>query len=159
MRFDTVTGFHDTAGCVYTETTLISSINVNDITAAPPPLRCRVCLTPAWEGILTSRNRPKAWMTRKLAFTLQRRPAVQIHAPALGGPSPLAPPLAVIREDFPASARLIDGLDLTLDAKGTPMRVVFQRATSLTGGDTAPPRHPGERRQPKCLWQVGAPRL
>jgi hypothetical protein len=131
----TVTGFHDTAGCVYTETTLnIGSVNGTIYTAAPPPGGAAACATT--EGTAnTAAIATKALADAQTAFnTLAGLPAGADPGAQLGGQT-LGP--AVYKTS--GGAFMITLSDLTLDAKGDANAVwVFQMATSLTVGDTAP---------------------
>jgi hypothetical protein len=130
-----VTGFHDTAGCIYTETPLnIGAVNGTIYTDAPPPGGAAACATT--EGTATTFAIAKqASMDATTAFNnLAALPAGPDPGAQLGGLT-LGP--AVYKTS--GGAFMITLKDLTLDAKGDANAVwVFQMASSLTVGDTAP---------------------
>jgi hypothetical protein len=135
----TVTGFHDTAGCVYTETTSnVGLVNGTIYTAAPPPTGGpAACATT--EGTATTFTiAQKALADAQIAFnTLKGMPA---------GPDPGAGQLGGLTlasgvYTSAAGSFLITGSDLTLDAKGDANAVwVFQMASTLTVGAPGAPR-------------------
>ena len=151
----TVTGFHDTAGCIYTETTLnIGSVNGTIYTAAPPPGGAAACATT--EGTAnTAAIATQALADAQTAFnTLAGMPAGADPGGQLGGQT-LGP--AVYKTS--GGAFMITGSDLTLDAKGDANAVwVFQMASTLTVGDTAPRSVIliGGAQAKNVYWQVGS---
>src|SRR5712664_1290928 len=151
----TVTGFHDTAGCIYTETTLnIGSVNGTIYTAAPPPGGAAACATT--EGTAnTAAIATQALADAQTAFnTLAGMPAGADPGGQLGCQT-LGP--AVYKTS--GGAFMITGSDLTLDAKGDANAVwVFQMASTLTVGDTAPRSVIliGGAQAKNVYWQVGS---
>jgi hypothetical protein len=152
----TVTGFHDTAGCVYTETTLnIGSVNGTIYTAAPPPGGAAACATT--EGTAnTAAIATQALADAQTAFnTLKGMPAGSDPGSGQLGGLVLAPAVYTSA----SGTFMITGSDLTLDAQGDPNAVwVFQMATSLTVGDTAPRNVilVGGAQAKNVYWQVGS---
>jgi hypothetical protein len=124
-----ITGFHDTGGNIYTETPLnFGTVNGSIFTAPPAP------------GTATT----FAIATQALADAQNAYDNILSPAALPGGTDPFAGQLGgktVAPGVYMAAGGSfqITGLDLTLDAQGDPNAVwVFQSATSLTVGDTAP---------------------
>ena len=135
----TVTGFHDTAGCTYTETPSNMGLVNGKIYTAPPPPTGGPAACATTEGTATTfAIAQKALADAQTAFnTLKGMP---------GGPDPGAGQLGglTLAPGVYTSASgsfLITGSDLTLDAKGDANAVwVFQMASTLTVGAAAAPR-------------------
>jgi hypothetical protein len=151
-----VTGFHDAAGCVYTETVLNTGAVSGKInTAAPPP--SPTCPT---EGTAAT----AAIAAKALADMLTAYNAL-VAMPA--GPDPGAGNLAtlVLSPGVYTSASgsfMVQGGDLTLDAHGDANAVfVFQMATTLTvgGPGAAAPQSiilVNGAQAKNVFWQVGS---
>jgi hypothetical protein len=135
----TVTGFHDTAGCTYTETPSNMGLVNGKIYTAPPPPTGGPAACATTEGTATTfAIAQKALADAQTAFnTLKGMP---------GGPDPGAGQLGglTLAPGVYTSASgsfLITGSDLTLDAKGDANAVwVFQMASTLTVGAAGAPR-------------------
>jgi hypothetical protein len=154
----TVTGFHDTAGCIYTETTLnVGSVNGTIYTAPPPPTSSpAACATT--EGTATTFSiAQQALADAQTAYnTLAGTPGgADPGAGQLGG---LTLPSGVYKAA--GGTFLVTGSDLVLDAQGNANAVwIFQMATSLTVGAMGAPRNVTliNGAQPKnVFWQVGS---
>ncbi len=127
----TVTGFHDTAGDIYTETgSNIGAVNGTIYT-------CTTSTTGPTSASVNASNCAIATQARldaQAAYaTLVAMPSTATVSGNLGGQT-LAPGV------YTSSSTLaITGNDLTLDAHGNANAVfVFQVASALTVGDTAP---------------------
>jgi hypothetical protein len=150
-----VTGFHDTAGDIYTETTAnIGTVNGTIFTcthsttgptsATPNAAHCSVAT--------------QARLDAQTAYlALQALPSGAIPAANLAGLT-LAPKVYTA----PAGSFMIQGGDLTLDAGGNANAVwVFQMATTLTvgGPGAAAPQSiilAGGAQAKNIFWQVGS---
>lgn len=153
-----VTGFHDTAGCIYTQTTLnVGSVNGTIDTAAPPPTSSpATCAT-------TEGNATTASIAQQALADLQT--AFNTLAGTAGGSDPGAGQLGGLTlgsgvYKAAGGTFLITGNDLTLDAKGNANAVwIFQMAQTLTVGDPATPRNViliNGAQAKNVFWQVGS---
>ncbi|GAC1700663.1 MAG: hypothetical protein NVS9B4_02450 [Candidatus Acidiferrum sp.] len=148
-----VTGFHDTAGCIYTETPLnIGAVNGTIFTAPGTPLACGAEANAATFGIATQ----AASDANTAYLALAAYPGgIDPGAGQLGG-LVLAP--AVYKAA--GGSFQITGSDLTLDAKGDPNAVwVFQTASTLTVGAPGAPRSVilvNGAQAKNVFWQVGS---
>jgi hypothetical protein len=154
-----MTGFHDTAGCIYTETPLnVGAVNGMMNTAAPPPGGLPICLTTEGNAVTAATAAAGAGAAQAAYDDLAGRlGGIDLGNGELGG-RVLAPG---IYKSAPGTYG-ITLLDLTLDAQGNADAVwVFQMASSLTVGSAGPA---GARSvilingaQPKnVFWQVGS---
>lgn len=154
-----MTGFHDTAGCTYTE---VPNVNVGRVdgtinTAAPPPGGPPICLTT--EGNATTAAAAQAGADAALAAWTDlrgRTPATVLPSSQLGGLT-LAPGIYTNG----GGAFFITGpADLTLDAGGDPDAVwVFQMTGALTVGTPARANSvilAGGAQPKNVFWQVGS---
>ena len=154
----TVTGFHDTAGCTYTETTSnIGLVNGTIYTAPPPPIGGpAACATT--EGTATTFTiAQKALADAQTAFnTLKGLPGGSDPGAGQLGGLTLAPGVYTSA----SGSFLITGSDLTLDAKGDANAVwIFQMASTLTVGAPAAPRSViliNGAQAKNVFWQVGS---
>jgi hypothetical protein len=152
-----VTGFHDTAGCTYTETTLnIGAVNGTIYTKAPPPTGGPAACATTEGTANTFTIAQQALADATTAFnTLAGMPAGPDPGAQLGGLT-LGP--AVYKTA--GGAFMITGSDLTLDGKGDANAVwVFQMATTLTVGAPAAPRSViliNGAQAKNVYWQVGS---
>jgi hypothetical protein len=154
-----ITGFHDTAGCVYTETPLnIGAVNGTINTNAPPPVvppSAVACTTT--EGNATTFAAAQAGAAAALAAfnDLAGRPGATDPGANLGGLT-LAPGIYKTA----SGGFLLTGSDLTLDAGGNANAVwVFQMANTLTVGAAGAPRSvilAGGAQPKNVYWQVGS---
>jgi hypothetical protein len=154
-----VTGFHDTEGCIYTETPLnIGAVNGTINTDAPPPVvppSAPICTTT--EGTAATFAVAQAAAAAALAAfnDLAGRPGATDPGANLGGLT-LAPGIYATA----SGAFLITGSDLTLDAGGNPNAVwVFQMANTLTVGAAGAPRSvilAGGAQPKNVFWRVGS---
>ncbi|HVS88512.1 MAG TPA: Ig-like domain-containing protein [Candidatus Acidoferrum sp.] len=134
-----VTGFHDSAGCVYTETPLnVGAVSGTIFTAAPPPAAppsAAACTTTEGNGVtagiaLTGKNDALTAYNSMVALP----PGPDPGAGQLGALT-LAPGVYTAA----SGSFMITGTDLTLDAQGNANAVwVFQMSTSLTVGAAGP---------------------
>jgi hypothetical protein len=159
-----MTGFHDTAGCVYTETPAnIGTVNGTINTAAPPPgvPSAPICSDPALgEGNGTTAGIAlAAFNAAQAAFNdLAGRPGGMDPGANLSGLT-LAPG---VYKTAGGAFLLQGGADLTLDAQGNQNAVwVFQMASTLTvgGPGVAAPRSvilAGGAQPKNVFWQVGS---
>jgi hypothetical protein len=152
-----VTGFHDAAGCTYTETTLnIGAVNGTIYTKAPPPTGGPAACATTEGTANTFTIAQQALADATTAFnTLAGMPAGPDPGAQLGGLT-LGP--AVYKTA--GGAFMITGSDLTLDGKGDANAVwVFQMATTLTVGAPAAPRSViliNGAQAKNVYWQVGS---
>ena len=156
-----MTGFHDTAGCVYTETTLnIGRVDGTINTAAPPPVvppSAAICTTT--EGNATTAATAQAAALAALAafndLSPASRPGATDPGANLGG---LTLPPGIYATA--SGGFLITGTDLTLDAGGNADAIwVFQMANTLTVGAAGAPRSvilAGGAQPKNVFWQVGS---
>src|SRR5689334_5877258 len=156
-----MTGFHDSAGCVYTETgSNIGMVNGVINTAAPPPTGTSLPICATTEGTAATAAIAAAGAGGALAAynDLAGRPGgIDVGNGELGGRT-LAPG---VYKSAPG-AYGITLLDLTLDAAGNADAVwVFQMASTLTVGSAGPT---GGRsvilangaQAKNVFWQVGS---
>lgn len=154
----TMTGFHSTPGCIYTETgSNIGAVNGTINTNAPPPGSFTgACTT---EANATTFAAAQAAAAAALAafndLSPASRPGATDPGANLGGLT-LAPGIYA-----PAGgAFLITGSDLTLDAGGNPNAVwIFQAASTLTVGAAGLPRSiilAGGAQPKNVFWRVGS---
>ena len=151
----TLTGFHDLAGDVYTETPLnIGAVNGRIYTAAPPPGGAGAGGTAATFAVAT------AAANDSLAAFNSMSPAslpggADPGAGQLGGLT-LAPGIY----QAAGGAFLLTGSDLTLDGQGDSNAVwVFQMASSLTVGAAGAPRSvilTNGAQAKNIFWYVGS---
>lgn len=151
----TITGFHDTAGDIYTETTL----NIGSVTGRI--LSCTVSTTGPNSAAVNAANCTTAQQAKLDAEALYNSlsPAalpggVDPGAGQLGGRT-LAPGVYKAA----SGSFLLTGSDLTLDAQGNANAVwVFQTASSLTVGGAGAPRNiilAGGAQAKNVFWRVG----
>jgi hypothetical protein len=152
-----MTGFHDTAGCQYTETTLnVGRVDGTINTDAPPPPIPPSAST-CNEGTAATKAIADAGAAAALvAFNdLAGRPGAADPGANLGG---LTLPPGVYKTA--SGAFLITGTDLTLDAGGDADAVwIFQMASTLTVGAAGFPRSvilAGNAQPKNVFWQVGS---
>ena len=156
-----ITGFHDSAGCNYSETPLdVGAVNGTINTAAPPPTGTSLPICATTEGNAATKAIADAGALAAVAAynDLAGRPGgIDLGNGELGGRT-LAPG---VYKSAPGSYT-ISLSDLTLDAGGNADAVwVFQMASTLTVGIAGPT---GARSvtlingaQPKNIfWQVGS---
>jgi Ice-binding-like/Bacterial Ig-like domain/Bacterial Ig-like domain (group 2) len=154
----TVTGFHDTAGCTYTETPSNMGLVNGTIYTAPPPPTGGPAGCATTEGTATTfAIAQKALADAQTAFnTLKGMP---------GGPDPGSGQLGALTlapgvYTSASGSFLITGSDLTLDAKGDANAVwVFQMASTLTVGAAGAPRSvilTNGAQAKNVYWQVGS---
>ncbi len=150
-----ITGFNDTAGCVYTVTPLnIGNVKGTIYTAPGTPLTCGQEANASSFAIAT-----QAAMDANTAF-LNLSPASRP-----GGTDPGAGQLGGLvlppgTYQAAGGAFLITGSDLTLDAQGNANAIwVFQTASSLTVGAPGAPRNIiliNGAQAKNVFWQVGS---
>jgi hypothetical protein len=148
-----ITGFHDTAGDFYTETTsnkgavngtiyTCTNSTTGPTAAGPNAANCKV----ATQGRLDAQKAYQA--------------LVALPPGANPGGNLAALTLTPGVYTAPAGSFLIQGADLTLDAKGDANAVfVFQMATTLTVGGAAAPESiilAGGAQAKNVFWQVGS---
>jgi hypothetical protein len=150
----TITGFHDSVGDIYTETTLNKGTVTGRIyTAAPPPGGAGVGGNAETYAIALAGANDALTAYNNLVGLAPTAPVVA----NLGG---LTLPPGVYQA--PSGSFLLTGSDLTLDGQGNANAVwVFQMSTSLTVGDAGPI---GSRsvilingaKAKNVFWQVGS---
>jgi hypothetical protein len=151
-----ITGFHDSAGDIYTET----GSNIGNVTGRIQS--CTVSTTGPTSAAINPANCTAAQQARLDAQTLYNSlsPAslpggVDPGNGQLGGLT-LAPGV----HKAAGGSFLLTGSDLTLDAQGNPDAVwVFQTASSLTVGAPAAPRNiilAGGAQAKNVFWRVGS---
>lgn len=147
-----ITGFHDSVGDIYTETTLnIGNVTGRIYTAPPPPGGAGVGGTAATFAIAQA-----GAADALIAFNyLAGLPPGSNPGANLGGLT-----LAPGTYTAPAGSFLLTGSDLTLDGQGNPDAVwVFQMTSSLTVGAPANPRSIiliNGAQAKNVFWQVGS---
>jgi hypothetical protein len=153
-----VTGFHDTAGCIYTETTLNVGIVNGSIYTAPPPPTGGPAACATTEGTATTFTiAQQSLADAQTAYnTLAGTPGgADPGAGQLGG---LTLPSGVYKAA--GGSFLLTGSDLTLDAKGNANAVwIFQMASTLSVGDPGTPRNViliNGAQAKNVFWQVGS---
>jgi ice-binding like protein/Big-like domain-containing protein len=153
-----VTGFHDTAGCIYTETTLNVGIVNGSIYTAPPPPTGGPAACATTEGTATTfAIAQQSLADAQTAYnTLAGTPGgADPGAGQLGG---LTLPSGVYKAA--GGSFLLTGSDLTLDAKGNANSVwIFQMASTLSVGDPGTPRNViliNGAQAKNVFWQVGS---
>jgi hypothetical protein len=153
-----VTGFHDTAGCIYTETTLnVGKVNGTIYTAAPPPTSSPAACNTTEGNATTFGIAQQALADAQTAYTtLAGTPGgADPGAGQLGGLT-----LATGVYKAAGGSFLITGADLTLDAKGNANAVwIFQMASTLSVGDPGTPRSViliNGAQAKNVFWQVGS---
>lgn len=148
-----VTGFHDTAGDIYTQTgSNVGTVNGTIYTCT----NSTTGPTSAAPNAANCSNAQQALLAAQSAYTaLQLLPTSATPAANLAGLT-LGPGVYTA----PAGSFMILGSDLTLDGGGDVNAVwVFQMATTLTVGDPAVPRSvilSGGAQAKNVFWQVGA---
>ena len=149
-----ITGFHDTSdvACTYTETgSNIGVVNGTINTSAPQPGACPPGSNPSKAEIAAA-----AALAALTAYNdLVARPAGS--DPGNGQLAGLT--LAPGTYTSASGSFLLTGSDLTLDAQGNPNAIwIFQIASSLTVGDTAPRSVilAGGAQPKNVFWQVGS---
>jgi hypothetical protein len=155
-----MTGFHDTAGCVYTETPLnVGRVDGTINTAAPPPTGTSLPICATTEGNATTAAAAQAAADAALAafndLSPASRPGATDPGANLGGLT-LAPGIYATA----SGGFLLTGTDLTLDAGGNADAIwIFQMANTLTVGAAGAPRSvilAGGAQPKNVFWQVGS---
>ncbi|NDU87636.1 MAG: DUF3494 domain-containing protein, partial [Ferrovum sp.] len=145
-----ITGFHDTAGDIYTQTPLnIGSVNGTIYTCTVSTTGPTITINPAYCAIAT-----QAVADARTAYGTLSAMAVTGTAPANLGGQTIQPGVYSSSTSF-----AITGGDLTLDPLGNANAVwVFKSASSLTVGDTSPRNviliPPAQAKN--VYWQVGS---
>lgn len=150
-----ITGFHDTAGDIYTQTTLNSGA-VNGLIYT-----CTHSTTgPTSAGV----NAPACALATQARLDAQTAYLALVAMPPGANPGANLAGLTLAPGVYtsPSGSFLIEGADLTLDAQGDANAVfVFQMATTLTvgGPGAAAPRSiilAGGAQAKNVFWQVGS---